>query len=200
MSLHVLIPCKGLAAGKSRLAAVLDDAARARLCAGLLRQTLAAALGLVPAAACHLVSSDGEAVALAAAAGVAAIADRGHGLNAALAEARALLRDADPAASLLVLPIDLPRAGAAALGRLVALPGEVVAAPDRHGRGTNALYLSPAAAGVMAFRFGEESFAAHRAAAARAGLRFAVSADPDLAFDLDEPEDLAAWQSERRAS
>jgi 2-phospho-L-lactate/phosphoenolpyruvate guanylyltransferase len=202
MTLRVLIPCKGLAAGKSRLSPVLDDAARAALCACLLRQTLAAALGLVPAACCHLVSSDPDAAALAAAAGVAVIEDGGGGLNPALTEARRRLRRSDPQAALLVLPIDLPRASAVALRRLVAVPGAVVAAPDRHGRGTNALYLSPAAAGVIAFRFGEGSFAAHRAAAESAGLSFAASADPDLAFDLDEPEDLAAWQSglARRAS
>ncbi len=202
MTLHLLIPCKGLAAGKSRLAPVLDDAARAALCAGLLRQTLACALMLVPAAACRLVSSDRGAVALAADVGVSALRDRGVGLNAALAEARSVLRRADREAALLVLPIDLPRATAAALARLVATPGEVVAAPDRHGRGTNALYLSPIAAGLIEFRFGSGSFAAHRAAAESAGLRFAACADPDLAFDLDEPEDLAAWrrEAERRAS
>lgn len=194
MSLNLLIPCKPLAAGKSRLAPVLGEAERRALCADLLRQTLACALALAPASACHLVSSDAEAVALAAAAGVGAIADRGFGLNPALAEARAWLRRGDAAAALLVLPIDLPRASAAALRRLMALPAEVVAAPDRHGIGTNALYLSPAAAGRFAFRFGSGSFAAHRDAAGSAGLRFAAGADPDLAFDLDEPEDLWAWR------
>lgn len=194
MALHLLIPCKSFATGKSRLAPVLDERSRATLCAGLLRQTLACALALVPAGACRLVSSDSEAVALAASAGVGAIGDRGDGLNAALAEARAILRRADPETALLVLPIDLPRASAVALRRLVALPADVVVAPDRHGLGTNALYLSPAAAGIFDFRFGSGSFAAHRIAAESAGLRFAACADPDLAFDIDDPEDLAAWR------
>jgi 2-phospho-L-lactate/phosphoenolpyruvate guanylyltransferase len=202
MSLRLLIPCKGLAAGKSRLAPVLSDAERAALCAGLLRQTLACALALVPAAACRLVSSDRDARAMAAAVGVAVLDDGGFGLNPALSEARAVLRRAEPEAALLVLPIDLPRASATVLRRLVALPGEVVAAPDRHGLGTNALYLSPAAAGAFDFRFGKDSFAAHRDAAQKAGFSFVACADPDLAFDLDGPEDLAAWRagSERRAS
>lgn len=195
MSLHLLIPCKALAAGKSRLAPVLGEVERAALCASLLRQTLACALALVPAAACRLVSGDRDAVALAAAAGVAAIGDRGLGLNTALAEARAILRRAERDASLLILPIDLPRASAAGLRRLIGLAGEVVAAPDRHGIGTNALYLSPAAAGRCDFRFGGASFAAHRQAAESAGLRFVACADPDLAFDLDDPEDLAAWRA-----
>ena len=194
MSLHLLIPCKGFAAGKSRLAPVLDAAARAALCASLLRRTLACALALVPAGACRLVSGDRDAVALAAAAGVAAIGDRGGGLNAALAEARAVLRRADPDAAPLILPIDLPRVSAAALRRLIATSGDVVAAPDRFGLGTNVLYLSAAAAGAVDFRFGSGSFAAHRDAAERAGLSFAACADPDLAFDLDDPDDLATWR------
>lgn len=194
MTLHLLIPCKALAAGKSRLRPVLDDRERAMLCERLLRQTLDCALGLVPAAACHLVTADPDAAATARGLGVATVGDRGGGLNEALAEARAAVLQSSAGAALLVLPIDLPRASPAALRRLVAATGEVVAAPDRHGLGTNLLYLAPVAAAVMAFRFGGTSFAAHRDAAASLGLRFAAHADPDLAFDIDGPDDLAAWR------
>jgi 2-phospho-L-lactate guanylyltransferase len=194
MPLHLLIPCKPFAAGKSRLAPVLGDDERAALCARLLRQTLDCALALVPAAACHLVSADGAAAALARAVGAGVIGDRGSGLNEALAEARAILRGASPEAALLILPIDLPRATAEALRGLMALPAAVVAAPDRRGVGTNALYLAPDAAGIVDFRFGSGSFAAHRAAAQSAGLSFAAYADPDLAFDIDDPDDLAEWR------
>jgi 2-phospho-L-lactate/phosphoenolpyruvate guanylyltransferase len=193
--LHLLIPCKSFAAGKSRLASVLDDRERAALCVRLLRQTLDCALALVPAAACHVVSADGEAAALAACAGAAAMGDRGAGLNQALADARAIVRRACADAALLILPIDLPRASAAALRGLIAAPADVVAAPDRLGLGTNALYLSPRAADIVDFRFGGDSFAAHRAAAEGAGLRFAAYADPDLAFDIDDPDDLAEWRA-----
>lgn len=194
MALHLLIPCKSFAAGKSRLAPVLGDRERAALCARLLRQTLDCALALVPAAACHVVSADGEAAALAAGAGVAAMGDRGAGLNQALADARAAIRVACADAALLILPIDLPRASAAVLRGLIAAPADVVAAPDRRGLGTNALYLSPAAADIVEFRFGDGSFAAHRAAAQRAGFGFAAYTDPDLAFDIDDPSDLAEWR------
>lgn len=193
MALHLLIPCKPFATGKSRLASMLGDGERAALCARLLRQTLDCALALVPAAACHVVSADGEAVALAACAGVATIGDCGAGLNQALADARAVIRRGCPDAALLILPIDLPRASAAALRGLIAAPAEVVAAPDRQGVGTNALYLSPAA-GMVDFRFGNGSFAAHRAAAESTGLSFAAYPHPDLAFDIDGPDDLAEWR------
>lgn len=194
MTLHLLIPCKPFAAGKSRLAPALGDGERAALCARLLRQSLDCALALVPAAACHVITADDEAAALAGGVGVAAIGDRGAGLNQALADARAVIRRTCAEPALLIMPIDLPRASAAALRRLIAVPAEVVAAPDRQGLGTNALYLSPAAAGIVDFRFGEGSFAAHRAAAQHAGFRFAAHADPDLAFDIDGPDDLAEWR------
>jgi 2-phospho-L-lactate guanylyltransferase len=64
-------------------------------------------------------------------------------------------------------------------------------APDRLGTGTNGLALSPP--GVIGFRFGAGSFAAHRAEAAAAGLEPVIVTRPGLAFDLDTPEDLARW-------
>ena len=66
---------------------------------------------------------------------------------------------------------------------------DVVAAPDRAGTGTNALLL--ARPGLIAYAFGEGSLAAHRAAAAASGLRFALCERAGLATDIDRPEDLA---------
>ncbi len=67
----------------------------------------------------------------------------------------------------------------------------VAIAPDRLGTGTNGLALAPP--GVIGFRFGTGSFAAHRAEAQAAGVEPAIVARPGLAFDLDTPEDLARW-------
>jgi 2-phospho-L-lactate guanylyltransferase len=117
----------------------------------------------------------------------------GAGLNPALRLARDAI-SAEASADLLVLPIDLPLACAAALRALLAVAGDAVAAPDRHGLGTNALYLVAAAAPRFDFRFGEASLAAHRAAAEALGLRFSLYEDPALAFDLDRPEDLRDWR------
>jgi 2-phospho-L-lactate/phosphoenolpyruvate guanylyltransferase len=195
MPLHILIPCKALALGKSRLSPMLSASERAALCAELLRRTLDCALAVVPAERCHLVSADAAAAELAMAQRVGTIAEPPEaGLNGALAAARDALC-ADAAAALLVLPIDLPLASPRALQGLAAIGGDVVAAPDRHGRGTNALYLAAAAAAAFAFRFGSGSLAAHRAEAEARGLSFRLFADQALAFDLDEPEDLRDWRA-----
>jgi len=58
---------------------------------------------------------------------------------------------------------------------------------DRHGRGTNALLLSPP--GLVMPAFGEDSRAAHRAAATAARARW-LELDGPLALDVDTPADL----------
>ena len=65
--------------------------------------------------------------------------------------------------------------------------------PDRHGRGTNALLLSPP--DVIDFCFGGDSKAAHLAAARAAGARVEVLDGP-LTLDIDTPEDLLLAQAE----
>ena len=84
------------------------------------------------------------------------------GLNAALREGRAEAVRAG-ATAILVLPIDLPAVDAAALDALLVddrrdavprsggRPPVVAVVPDRHGLGTNALFIAPAAAIDPAF-------------------------------------------------
>jgi len=194
MALHVLIPCKALAAGKSRLAPLLDADERRALCAAFLARTLELALALVPSERCHLVTGDATAVALAEREGVVTIPDPGPGLNEALSAGRDAICGADAATSLLVLPIDLPWAGAPDLKSLLDREADVVIAPDRGGTGTNALLLGQHAVRDFEFCFGAESAARHREMVARMGLRIAVCSDASLAFDVDSPEDYREWQ------
>ena len=195
MSLHILIPCKSLAAGKSRLAPVLDAAARRVLCARFLDDTLALALALVPPGRCHLVSADPEAAARAARRGVTVVADPGQGLNAALTAGRdAIVKTAGEALTLLILPIDLPFAAVDALAAFGDLRADVTIAPDRGRSGTNTLGLGAAAAKEFTLRFGPGSFAAHQEVAHLGHWHAAIFADPRLAFDLDQPEDYREWQ------
>ena len=189
----ILIPCKTLRDGKSRLAGVLSPEERHALCRRLLQNTLRVALAIEPAARIRLLTPDPEAAHIAAARGVAVIDDRGAGLNAALRRGRAAALDADGGdAAALILPIDLPYATADAMAAALARTGDVMLAPDGARRGTNLLYLGPRALRTFPFAFGAESFAAHRDAALRAGCELAVVDDPRLAFDLDRPEDYRA--------
>jgi 2-phospho-L-lactate guanylyltransferase len=197
----IVIPCKALAHGKSRLAPVLAPDERVRLCAQLLRQTLDTAMALVPSSGVWLVTADAEAASLAERCGVAVVADSGDGLNAALEAARCHVFERDDRVQgLLILPIDLPWLDPAALAD--AMPGgaDVVIAADRSGSGTNVLNLSSAAARHLPFNYGEGSFHRHCDVAQRAGHTLRVAANDALAFDLDEPRDwheLNATSAER---
>ena len=147
----------------------------------------------MPPDALQVVSDGADALECARALGAAALAQRGRGLNRALAQARAAARG-DGVETLLVLASDLPFLAEADIDALVAAsaePGALAVAPDRARRGTNALAL-PAAADFR-FRFGADSAAAHTAEARRLALRPALVDRPGLAFDVDTPADHAAF-------
>jgi 2-phospho-L-lactate guanylyltransferase len=195
MTLHILIPCKSLGEGKTRLAQVLDAKARRALCTGFLQRTLDVALALVPPPRCHVLAGDCDAVAIAAARGVTSCDDPGIGLNEALRTGRErICRNAAEQFALLIFPIDLPWATATVLADLVRRTADVVIATDRKRTGTNALYLGPRAAQQFVFEFGAGSLFAHRNAATHLGLRVDVCEDTRLSFDIDRPEDYFEWQ------
>jgi 2-phospho-L-lactate guanylyltransferase len=192
--MHVLIPCKNLDSGKSRLAECLNAAARRALCEQLLTQSVTLATALAAPAFVRVVTADCGAAAIAAAAGVAALPDSGGGLNAALELARAaVLRER--ADSIVVLPIDLPLATAGAVRQAVERACDVVICPDESGTGTNLLRLSRAALRHLPFRFGPGSYTAHLAAARESGLSVETVRDPRIAFDIDAPAHYAAWRA-----
>ncbi len=191
---YILIPCKALREGKSRLASVLSAAEREKLCANLLRNSLRVALTLQSVAEIRVITPDSDARDIAKAHGVATIDDRGVGLNAAVRQGLdAILKTAGTDAAALILPVDLPFATTDAVGRAFSGTADVVLAPDTERRGTNLLFLRRRALSLFAFAFGEASFAAHRDGATRAGLNLEILDDPRLAFDLDEPDDYHRW-------
>jgi 2-phospho-L-lactate guanylyltransferase len=75
------------------------------------------------------------------------------------------------------------------LFKLVPTGNGMVIAPSHDG-GTNALLLRPPQA--IAYAFGEDSFARHRAMAAAAELACHTYHSSTLALDIDHPEDLLA--------
>jgi 2-phospho-L-lactate guanylyltransferase len=190
------VPVRGIADGKSRLAAVLEPAARARHNRKPLATTVAA-LGRWRGdlGRCVVVSPCQEALEMAARLGAATVLETpgSDGLNAAAALGAAYA-GSKGARSVLVLPCDLPYLSADALAALVdtaeAAPHMVIA-PDRLGTGTNALLVSVQR--PFEFRFGERSFERHLLLAAERGWRTSLCQRPELEFDLDTPEDLAAW-------
>jgi 2-phospho-L-lactate guanylyltransferase len=115
-------------------------------------------------------------------------------LNSALRLAAAQAQESG-AQAIMVVPTDLPLARRADIGSALALlqatgtGGAVVAAPDRHGTGTNLLATHPINA--IPFLFGPNSLEHHREAALTRGIPFHTIESRRLALDLDKLDDLA---------
>lgn len=193
--LYILVPCKRLDEGKSRLSPCLDAVARRQFCLRLLTRTLRQAAAIVDASRVRLVTCDLDATAIGAFHSIKTIFDRTAELNAALEEARStLLSENAEIDELLVLPIDLPFVSASALSKMMSCAGDVVIAPDENGTGTNGILLRAPALRKFRFAFGTDSYAAHLVAARAHSLPIETFVDSRLAFDVDVPRQYVAWR------
>ncbi len=194
----ILIPCKNLDRGKSRLGSCLTPRSRRALCEFFLCRTLDVATQAVTPGQVRLVTSDPRVETIARDYGVAVIPDRGGGLNAALENGRQHVL-AEGCQAGLVLPIDLPLATPAEIGKVASAAGEVVIVPDEARTGTNVLRLGSRAFRRFRFSFGVRSYAAHRAEARAGGFEALTVEAPNLAFDVDRPEQYRRWAPENPA-
>ncbi|MCC7361112.1 MAG: 2-phospho-L-lactate guanylyltransferase [Anaerolineales bacterium] len=196
MAIWALVPVKPFLRSKSRLAGVLSPRARADLSQGFLRRTLAVLAQVPEISQVLVVSRDPAALALARELRAQTLSEAGApDLNRALTRAtQAAL--AEHAAAVLILPTDLPLLTVADVQTLVAADGAgmaVALAPDRHGAGTNALFVRPP--GLLTYAFGPGSFPRHLAQAQAAGAQVRACRLAGLALDVDQPADLAAYQA-----
>jgi 2-phospho-L-lactate guanylyltransferase len=195
MTIWALVPVKPFLRSKSRLAGVLSPRARA----GLSRRFLGHALDVlaqVPALARTLViSRDPAARALARARGAQTLREpAASDLNQALWRGTQAALAAG-AQAVLVLPTDLPFLAVEDVLQLIgaARAPDVALAPDRHGTGTNALFVRPA--GLFRYAFGGGSFERHLNLARAAGAAVRVCRLPGVALDVDGPDDLRLYQT-----
>ena len=197
--IHVVLPMRTLSGGKARLGEALDAEEREELVLGMLLHTLAVLDQWAAPRRIHLVSPDPvlDATTLGVGLEISVHRQAGEGLNEGIRLGISAAR-VEEAASVLVLPGDLPLLGTEALEELVmaadaglaaAEGGPLVAiAPSDAGGGTNALLLCPPDAITPAF--GAGSFEAHLRAAEAAAAAVQVVHYPLLGFDLDTPDDL----------
>lgn len=187
-----VVPVKDTGRAKQRLAPSLPAHLRQGLALAMLEDVLAA-LAQVPGLAGRLiVTTDPAAMRLAAlyrAEGMTEGAEDGH-TGAVMAAARRLAGDG--CAGMLTLPGDIPLATPAEIAALVAAhrpaPSFTIA-PSHDERGSNAILMSPPDA--VPLRFGEDSFFPHLAAAEARGIVPTIVRLPGIAFDIDNPADLA---------
>ena len=180
----VVVPVRAFSAAKARLATRLDPPARAAL-AQRLAENVVRAVQPFPLV---IVSSAPEVRAWADARSISCLDDPGT-LDAAADTGRAWAA-ASGLARVVVAHADLPFArslatvaegGAGAIANIVACH-----------RNDGTPVLSVPVAAPFQFCYGPGSFVRHVDEAERCGLAVRVVHDPDLAFDVDVPEDLDA--------
>ncbi|MBN1266650.1 MAG: 2-phospho-L-lactate guanylyltransferase [Anaerolineales bacterium] len=194
-----IVPIKPLEQSKSRLSDILSRKNMAELSKDLLIKTLQVLDGSASIEKTLVVSRDTAVLALARTLGAKTVTERGNPeLNAALERATAVAIGYGVSA-VLILPADLPLLGEDDIESMVALlkkNPEVVIAPDRHEKGTNALLVSPP--GILPYSFGENSFQRHLELAEQAGVLVHVYRNEDIGLDIDVPEDLQLLNHERQ--
>lgn len=195
MSLWLVIPIRGLAAGKSRLATVLGAGERLSLNTQWLEALLDAFAALAGGLNhCVVVSPSDDALSYAEHRGAHALREAGLGdLNAALEQGceYALARGAQ---RILILAADLPEVRSRALSRLLEAcsTDAVTLIADKTGTGTNGMLLPANAA--RGFAFGEGSLARHERLFTTPGKPVHIWRDAGLALDIDTPDDLSDWR------
>lgn len=185
------MPVKPLRLGKSRLSSVLNDDDRAKLNRRLLLHTITILRQIREIHQVLVISRDPQALALARRQGVRTVQETtGSQLNRALARAT-MVAMRNRSQGVLIVPADIPSLTPQDIEAFIAKsidPPVVVISPDRRLEGTNALLVSPP--GLIQYDFGENSFARHCERARQAGARLEIVDLPNLAVDIDLPEDL----------
>ena len=186
-----LLPVKGLARAKTRLAPEFDDRQRRAIASALLDDALALC-GSVEFLEWWVVSEDDDVLARAAGAGLKTVADPGTGLNDAVAAGVEEVLAAG-AESVTVVPCDVPLAYRGDLVDLLdtGATSDIVLVPAGDDGGTNALFLSPP--DLITPAFGTGSLQRHIALAERHRYRCSILSLARLALDVDTPADVDAF-------
>lgn len=188
------LPVKSLGHAKSRLAPLLTPLERGALTLAMYEDVLDVTLAL-DGWQTWVVSPDEGVLEIALRRGAHAITEERPSLRAAVRqlEAEATARVIEAFA---ILPADTPLLSLEALTAAVHTLGPVVIAPSADERGTNLLLRRPPEA--IPSRFGPDSFRRHLETAAERDLPTAVVERAELAFDLDEPNDILTLMEARR--
>lgn len=189
--ISALVPAKALDQAKGRLASLLIEEERRQLALAMLEDVVRA-LQAVPAIdSVTVISPDTEVLAVARDLGATGLEEPAavRGINQALSFGMEAAME-EGANTLLILLADVPAVTPgdvqSVLGQLP--EGRGVAICPSSARGTSMLALRPPDA--IPFRFGQNSFAAHKREVMARGIRATVSRIDSVAHDIDEPEDL----------
>jgi 2-phospho-L-lactate/phosphoenolpyruvate guanylyltransferase len=180
------IPVKSLARAKSRLSAELTPLERGSLTLAMLEDLLDVAME-IPGWTVWVVSPDEVVLEIAAQRRATPVPEEKPPLSAAVRQAEVKAKALE-ASALAVLHGDLPLVTPDALTAALHTLGAVVLGAADDGTGTNLLLRRPPRA--IPARFGPDSLRKHRELAAARDVPLSVVERPEIAFDVDAPEDI----------
>ena len=198
----ILVPVKNFTHAKQRLAPLLDSSARTKLAQAMLFDVLETLAACSNRHEVGLVTSDPFAIDAARHFKFEVIADHSNRSETDAIEMATKFCESRGVDHTLVIPGDIPLIQPSELEMIFqTAPGQgSVLVPSADGRGTNAVWRSPA--GLFPLRFGNDSFQPHLAAARAAKKPCVVLSLPGIALDVDGPSDLqrlAAAHGDTRA-
>lgn len=193
MGIWAVLPAKNFADAKQRLAGVLSAVERGALFRAMFADVLAALAAAGGLAGIAVITRDPDAAGMAAAEGARILGEpENAGQTDAVRRAVARLAE-DGVAAIATFPGDIPLVTPFDIETVLrhhagqATPAmTIVPAHDR--RGSNCIALSPPR--LIPFAFGNDSFAPHCARARSRGVEPAVLELPNIALDIDTPDDL----------
>ncbi len=194
VTVFVIIPVKRLDNAKSRLSSLLTDDERKCFCLKMLEDVL----GTVKSTKCPhetvVVSKDPMISKIAKNFDAAYLKERKAGLNKTVSEAVDWCVERG-AASVLVLPADIPLVAPTDLNRIFTFgeKASMVISPSRNGKGTNALLLTPP--NVSPTFYGPHSFQRHIKEAKKLKISLQGYRSSRIALDIDTVKDLTYFIS-----
>ncbi len=185
-----VLPFKGAAGAKKRLAPALDPQEREGLVLAMVRDVLDALVGSRLLAGVVIVSRAPVAAQLAREFGVEALADTAGDLSGAVVQAGEHVARSRGTTGTLFIPGDVPLVTAREIDTVLHAHTEVTLVPDANDIGTNAAACSPPNA--FEYLFDGKSFKPHIASARRAGFEPCIVRLPGFGLDVDTIAELAA--------
>jgi 2-phospho-L-lactate guanylyltransferase len=194
VTVFIIIPVKRLDNAKSRLSSLLTDDERKQFCLKMLEDVLETVKSTKHPHETVVVSNDPTVSKVAKNFDAAYLKERKTGLNKSVSEAVDWCVERG-AASVLVLPADIPLVTPNDLDRILMLgeKASVVISPSSSGKGTNALLLTPP--NVSPTFYGPHSFQRHTKEAKKLKISCRRYRSHGLALDIDTIEDLTYFVS-----
>ena len=193
MKIFAVVPVKDTSQAKQRLARMLPASVRQELALAMLRDVLDTLTKVPELAGVMVVTEDAEAARIAHAYYVRVSLDGardGH-TGAVTAASRQL---ASEGFGMMAMPADIPLVTPSDIRSVLLSHDEAPSftiVPSRDLKGSNAIVC--ASADAVPLRYGSDSFYPHLDAAKSVGIMPCVVMVPNIALDIDTPDDLAEF-------